>query len=681
MLEIHDKFLSFDATLQLAMKIVGDTPGLTPAEEDVFKLLVASCIPVETGSGPMFRLQDVRGFLLNLEQAIRWKDSSYLLQKRGLRVDRIVDVEEFCESPDYMNQRGHIRPVVRDLLVELFHSGKPYVECVLTGAIGWGKTFAADLAMAYMLYQLSCYHNPQVEYDLAPGSSIYFIQQSKKYELAKKVVFEQFSERLKMSPYFTKHFPFLPHVKSELKFPKGIHILPVGGGDTAALGMNVFGGIIDEMNFMARIVDSEQTRFTGEDEYDQAERVYRTLIRRMKSRFMQKGRLPGKLMLISSVNYPGDFTDRKVKEAKVDQTILAVSHSQWSALPEDRFSGEKFLVELGSEIKRARILKHISEAIDEEDVIHVPVEYYTDFVRDLEAALRDYAGETCGVSRPFIPYRQELILAQEKFVEETGRANLFKMHSVDLTRMIDPIVPNWGDLVDLSYIEDVILNRETPVSVHIDASVTGDATGLAVGRISGYKKLPAAKIYNHKTQQFTEIADVQVPVYHIDGALQIVPPANGEIDFELVRDLIVFLRGHLYVKWATMDSYQSTMMLQSFRKHQMRSGVLSVDSDISAYAEVKLAVKDERILLPQSEILARELRELEKVREKEKVDHREGGSKDVSDAVAGVVYILQHKEAVYNASHRRRPSIDQMNRESRPEERSGIRRVRIGRRL
>lgn len=682
----RNRFATMEAVLAEAMRIVKES-NASVTEEDIFKLMIASCPTQDIEGVPHFRFQDVSNFILNLNQAIQAKDSSYLKQKRGLRVDKIIDVEEFVESSEYMNQRGYIRSVVKKGLIELFHGENDYIECVLTGAIGWGKTYFADLSMAYMLYTLSCYHNPQVEFDLAPGSSIYFIQQSKKYELAKKVVFEQFSEKLRLSKYFTKEFPFDPHVKSELRFPKNIHVLPVGGADTAALGMNVYGGIIDEMNFMARISDSEQTKYTGEDEYDQAERVYRTLIRRMKSRFMQKGRLPGKLLLISSVNYPGDFTDRKVKEAQFDKTILALSYSQWEALPVDRFCGENFLVELGSDTKRPRILKDIVEAIDEADVIQVPIEYHTDFVRDLEAALKDFAGKVCGVSRPFIPYPEELTTAQKKYVEVTGKENLFKYHSIDLSSIIDSEDPDWSKIIDMDYIaqpteeddgdtENVILNPQQPFAIHIDVGVTEDAAGLAIGRITGYKKLPSAKIFNQRTKEFVEIADINVPIYHIDGALQIVAPPNGEIDLELIKDMVIWLRGNLYLKWATMDSYQSTMMIQAFRKGQMRSGVLSVDTDIAPYTEVKLAVKDERILLPNSPILSRELREIEKDKEKDKVDHREGGSKDVSDAVAGVVYMLQRKEAVYGTTRIRRKRATEPRNEEEKANRK-LRRIRF----
>jgi hypothetical protein len=149
-------------------------------------------------------------------------------------------------------------------------------------------------------------------------------------------------------------------------------------------------------------------------------------------------------------------------------------------------------------------------------------------------------------------------------------------------------------------------------------------------------------------REFVEIKDIRAPIYMLDGVLRVMPPrGGGEIDLELVRDLVLWLRGELFMKWATCDSYQSTMMLQAFKKARIRSGVLSCDQTIEPYAELKAAIKDERILYPENATLIRELRELEKDPEKDKVDHPPGGSKDCSDAVAGVVFVLQKKEARY----------------------------------
>ncbi len=52
-----------------------------------------------------------------------------------------VDVQTFVESPDFLDCRGTLYPAVMDQLREL-NSGE-YVEAVLTGAIGTGKSTIA----------------------------------------------------------------------------------------------------------------------------------------------------------------------------------------------------------------------------------------------------------------------------------------------------------------------------------------------------------------------------------------------------------------------------------------------------------------------------------------------------------------------------------------------------------
>lgn len=650
--------------------------NLPHTEQKAFDLLIKSIPSHELDNGiSVMTIQDISDFTSNWIRAVREKDFSFLHQSRGLRVGRIVDIEEFAESKEYFNQKGYIRPKIKYELQRLFETkDDPYIEAVLTGAIGIGKNYFGDIAIGYMVYVLSCYHNPQLEYDLAPGSSIVFIQQSMTQTLAKKVVFGQFAERLKLSPYFQKYFPYDPKVMSELRFPKNVYVLPIGGSDTGAIGMNVYGGLIDELNFMAKTQDSAHVKYTTDDEYDQAERVYSALIRRMKSRFMQKGKLPGKLLLVSSVHYPGDFTDRKIKEAETDSSIFVMKYAQWEVLPADRFCGDKFLVEVGDELKQTRIVDDVVEATDEDDVIEIPVEYKAEFERDIEAAMRDLAGIATGTKHPFIPYREKIEEAQLNF-ERICEGQLFKFNSCIIDRVLDVNSPDFWLLVNEEYIRNNIIDPALPFALHIDVGVTNDAAGVAIGRIIGYKLLPATKFFNEKTREFIELKDIRAPIYQIDGLLQIKAPPNGEVDLELVRDLVLWLRGELFIKWGTMDSYQSTMMMQAFKKARIRSGILSVDTSIAPYTEVKLAIKDNRLLLPRHLVTAQELREVEKT-EKGKIDHPANGSKDCADAIAGVVYILQTKEATYGRviSSRKRLN-DTADSQAR---RIGIRKVRVG---
>ena len=669
------KVIPVERAVWVCEKAVRETHGVSPREEQLMSLLVASCPVFEYESTSFCRSEDLRAFILNLQKAIETNDSSFLLQKRGYCVEHIVDLEEFLESSEYMNQKGHIRPLVKNGLDRLF-KGEQYVEAVLSGSIGWGKNYLADMAIARMLYLLSVLHNPQLEYGLAPGSSIMFVMQSKSLTLAKKVVFEQFAARLRLSPYFQRFFQFDPKVKSELRFPKGIYVHPIGGSDTGAIGMNVWGGIIDEMNFMARTADSIHVKHTIEEEYDQAEHLYTALIRRMTSRFMQKGKLPGKLLLVSSVNYPGDFTDRKIEEAKTNPTIFVMKHAIWDVLPKDMYSGEKFLLEVGNEVKSSVIVQSREEAHDSEDVIEVPIEYKSDFERDVEGALRDHAGLATGTKHPFIPYKELIQKAMDDYDILYEHKQLFSMQEVVLSEFLDPNAPEWELLIDLEYLQKHLLAKTTIHTVHIDVGVTNDACGVALGHISGYKLLPAVKIFNERSGEFTEVRDARAPIYTVDGVLRILAPRGGEVDLEMVRDMILWLRGRMFIKWATMDSYQSTMLIQGFRKGSIRSGVLSIDASLAPYTELKQAIKDERLLIPVHEVVGRELRELERDPKKGKIDHPQGGSgsKDCSDACAGVVYMLQLKEANYGKSGGRRGRKGSVSKTKR------VRHVRVGRR-
>jgi hypothetical protein len=246
------------------------------------------------------------------------------------------------------------------------------------------------------------------------------------------------------------------------------------------------------------------------------------------------------------------------------------------------------------------------------------------------------------------------------------------MESAVLSQLVDPFSPDWETLINYDYIEQFIDAPEVPFSVHIDPGLTNDAAGVAISRITGYRMLPSFTYYNERLGEFTEVRDVRAPAYTVDGVLQIKAPANGEVDLELVRDMILHLRGILNIKYATMDSYQSAMMIQGFRKGRIKSGVLSVDTNIAPYAEYKQAIKDERILLPRHAVLARETRELERDPEKDRIDHPNGGSKDCSDAVAGSIYLQMKKEARYGQVARSRRGIGA----KRPSEQQ-VRKIRI----
>jgi len=627
-----------------------DSEAAVYKAEEILRLMARP--DVETGElcvlpSATFRVID------QWSSAILDKDASVLHLETGVKVDRIVDIDEFVCSKDYMGQRRWIRPRVRKEINRLFNSehSEDYLEVILTGSIGYGKSYMSQLGVAYMLYRLSCYHCPQIEFGLAPGTSIVFIMQSAKLELAKKVLFAQFGGMLRQSPYFNQHFPFDPNRKSELQFPNDISLFPISGSDTAALGMNVFGGILDELNFMARVEKSSKGRFTGEQEYDQAEKLYSTALRRIKSRFQFAGRVPGKLFLISSSNYPGDFTDRKLKEAAQRrqegkrETIFVVSMSQWEGLAgTGRLSEETFLVEIGDETRRSRILLDMEEAVDKEAVIEVPVDYRDDFERDLEGAIRDLAGRPVGGSNVLIKHRDKIHVAGVRHEERFDGKQLFIMDQVDLTRFDGRTY----ELLNEEYL-DLLFETETTFVAHGDLALTGDSAGLAVSHFDGFVEVGASWNWDEGEKKYAQSAPGRYPSYCVDGVLKIIPPRNDEIDLNLVGDLLHSIASRLNLAYVTADQFQSAQLLQRARKlrnvygKRIKSGNVSMDKQLGPYMECKQAFRDSRLIMPNTEVVKKEFRELIFDPAAQKIDHPPEGSKDVSDAVAGTVFVLMMK--------------------------------------
>ena len=73
---------------------------------------------------------------------------------------RPVDMDTFVKDDYFLGKTcDNLRPVLLDDLSEMFNSGY-YNEVIFSGSIGWGKTFAASIAVCRILYLLSCMKNP-----------------------------------------------------------------------------------------------------------------------------------------------------------------------------------------------------------------------------------------------------------------------------------------------------------------------------------------------------------------------------------------------------------------------------------------------------------------------------------------------------------------------------------------
>lgn len=633
-----DDTLSFDAIVHY-LRNISSNVGLTA---EVLELIL------EQFEG----LRILFGDRIPKDDALRIISHQIEVTKTG-KIREPVDIVEFTESPEYMGQGAYVRPRVMDHLIDLHAPDKYYYEVVLGGGIGIGKNYFADISLSYDLYCLSCLYSPQSFYELAPGSKIVFIHQSKTEKLAKEVVFDHFGNRLELSGYFPKFFMFDRKFRKVMKFPHLIEVMPVSSADTSALGMNVFGAVIDEMNFMSKVKKSKKVERYGEEEYDQAEVLYRTILRRMESRFDRLGRLPGKIYLISSANYEGDFIDRKETEAKENPHIFTMHMAQWESflerdgtLMKKKYSGEFFFVRKPTDTAAGGVFTEKPIPLNEEDVdniLSVPIEHKEAFDRDLIGSLRDIAGVAVTRTSRFIS-KNYIENAFNLYETIYGKEQIFTHNSIELT-----VNSEVSDLVNYTFLRR--LNPYGPFAMHIDLAISGDCAGVAIGHAMGSKEVNFRVAFNPETGEFSREPKGSLPVFGVPGLLQIVPPTGGEIEIHILRELLSIVCEYIPIYWLTMDRHQSASTLQFFRSRNISTGIISTDRTPEPYTEVKFAIKEGRVYIARHEVLLEEMPLLDQDNTTGKVDHPEDGSKDLSDSLAGVTFSLSQKKASYRITH------------------------------
>jgi len=560
--------------------------------------------------------------------------SAHLLQTLGDLewVRTPVDMETFCMDPYYLgNTCDTIYPTWLRDLSEIFSGG--YREAVFTGAIGTGKTFAASVGICRLLYILSCMRDPHRSFGIAANSNISIVCLSVNEILATKVAYENIATKIEASPYFQENFPF-EKTKKELRFPKKVWVAARASNDGSVLGLNVISCLLDETNFMPKASKGQDPRFNLQD---RAEVLYNAIQRRMKSRFERKGQLPGILFVVSSKQTHDDFTARRIKESIKDPTVFVADYALWDTKPEEYYTGEWFHVVVGNEQAPSRIIGD-DEDIDEvkvmlpEDcvVIEVPKDFYVDFEKDMEGAIRDLAGVATVSVSPYIQRRTKIVSAIDKKLKHPFSVEIY-----------DPSQPGqfyWHKMLrpanDAEAGMRPIINPYAPRHIHIDPSLTGDSTGFAMGHISGWVEVVRRDDEGNKYPE-------RAPDITVDVALRIVPPIGSEIILGDVRKLVYQLSKHGYmITCVSIDAWNSADAIQKLNQRGFNAMQLSVDRTMGPYDLLKTALYEDRLHYYEYEPLLQELRELEHDRAKKKVDHPLRGSKDVSDAVAGITWTL-----------------------------------------
>lgn len=518
------------------------------------------------------------------------EDMKFLLEHREYQ-HVPVSMKEFIDNQYYTGPGDYVRPKIKELLIEFFDSGESfddfeklgkYEEFLLIAGIGAGKSFLASTAIKYVLYRLLCLENPQKYFHLSSKSFIAFINVSRSKTQARDVVFGEIKNRIDNSPWFQKNYVPDPRIKSVLRFPKNIFILPLGSNEEAPLGYSIFGAILDEASF-----------HTSTKDKDYAELAHTQISSRITSRFHSNG----KMFTITSPRFVHDFAETKYAE-DLRNTVFRRRVTTWDALPPEQFKGEKF--DLG---------KYLS---DYKGTL-VPVEYEDDFRQNPERAMRDFG------ARPSLAIQG--LFRDPKVV--SSAANLNRMAPIEKKShefrkwFFSPLKNKHFDNERRFIHIDLALNRDG----------RGDKAAIAMGKFDSWVEI--------KREDNTI---ERRPKIYIDYMEVFSAKPGTEIKFKDIRQKIYDLREKGFnVSKITFDGYQSTDSIQILRDSGFRSELFSVDRNPESYYMLKSAILEGRLDFYRHVTLIQELQQIEEIDGK-KVDHPYGGSKDLADAVAGVVY-------------------------------------------
>lgn len=553
-------------------------------------------------------------------------------------------IDEFLTNPEYLGEVlgnslfDYWRVKLREVFPDEIHSSKPYL--MLTGGIGIGKSYVVRIVALYNLCRLLYLEDFRAfNIDTSKGLSFYFLH--RKATDARSEFVEQIQSWIERSPFFSQH---KQRINEILRYEA--HGSTANRGNVI-IGKDIFFSALSEVNFIKNQALANQ--------------LISDAFRRVMSRFSNVFPYFAHIVLDSSVGTFGSVTSQ-FAERYQDQIVM-LGDCSWivKAGRVPYFLQGSFLVYCGNAVSEAAIIpesyqpgetkydpipaeiqpvdgakysdalrraynaayttngtelsteQQLDILIRDGYVVKVPAELYLDFSRDLTRSIQDHIGK-------------ETVSSLDYFKDKT---RLGKAMTVEQTHDDVIILPYDSGFEIPSELTQQIerLDKTRDYCVRVDLGIVSDLTGLAICSAidPGDKKL----------------------FYEVGLCVGIGRKKGEETIISSVRDLIVAICKQIKVVSVTFDSYQSRGTIQDLKRLGINASVLSVDRDESPYFLLRELVLTERVKLPNNKLLTKELSELQATNKAP--DHTELGSKDLADAVCGVVFDVNRRTSLLTA--------------------------------
>jgi len=477
------------------------------------------------------------------------------------------------------------------------------------------NTSVACAGLAYDIYKLILMNAPQESFGLVRSTKILFAIFNRTLSLTTDVVWDKLSQMFVQSPFFYQFVGVFGSKKKrsfgsdDTLFPNRVDFI-MGSRMGHALGQAIHSAIISEANF--EVIEG------------QTYKTFNSVLRRMESRFIGSDGIPGKIWIDSSETDKFSAVNKIVDSYRRSQGVKVSQAAVWDVKPH-RYGTARFWVFKGSDVKQPELLQLDSPILisEPENCIQVPTEHKDAFEADTVEALRDLAGIATGSK-----YR--LFRLKDRLTKAVAVSPLFPdKFQLDFDDDNDQI-SNYC-LVKNYFLNP--LNKGYPRNIHLDIGLSGDRLGIAGSYVTKFRD----RIYRD-ISTFQEVSE-SVPEVVCEWCIGIEPKNGKQVPLFKIRAFIQWLSSVGYpVGRITSDGFQSAEMIQLLTKMGFTAELLSMDKTSTPYTEVRNALYEGRVMVPQNKLLKEELENLEVTPDGTKVDHQPDGSKDLADAACGSIY-------------------------------------------
>lgn len=187
-----------------------------------------------------------------------------------------------------------------------------------------GKTTKAAVITVLLIIELLTTIGLREKFHLLPHSKITLMCLSRSSVQTKEVTFDRIVPFF-ASPFFDKYFPpnfraqdydpvtrTFQNYPSVIRFPGGIFLTPATGDVLSTVGYDIYGGTLDEANYMEVVAKSEKSKGETSGKFDAAEIAFDEIMSRIGGRFNDGEKTHGLLVMLSNPRYKRDFLDRVV---------------------------------------------------------------------------------------------------------------------------------------------------------------------------------------------------------------------------------------------------------------------------------------------------------------------------------------------------------------------------------